>query len=79
MGHTDQMNKRVRRADQVPAETISTVRFVAGVMSEMLSTFYDAGDAPPRELAYCALRPRHLLVEDRPAIMHEPRHGTPRP
>ncbi len=29
------------------SETISTVRFVAGVMSEMLATFYDAGDAPP--------------------------------
>jgi heat-inducible transcriptional repressor len=27
------------------SETISTVRFVAGLMSEMLSTFYDAGDA----------------------------------
>jgi len=30
------------------SETISTVRFVAGLMSEMLSTFYDAGDASPQ-------------------------------
>jgi hypothetical protein len=29
------------------SQTISTVRFVAGLMSEMLATFYDSADAPP--------------------------------
>ena len=31
------------------SETISTVRFMAGLMSEMLATFYDESDRP-REL-----------------------------